>query len=127
MHVDVSERAFEDAIEAGLLQHAQGALGERRDTYLDMQLGGYNQRNAEDYDSNLCLIPRDALDFVLATQTPGVGEADSASRGTGERTVPEASVIRTAEQRRARRAARRNQGHGLPVPARLLSPRKRAE
>ena len=35
MYVDISERAFEDAIEAGLLQHAQGALGERRSSYLD--------------------------------------------------------------------------------------------
>ena len=68
MYVDISERAFEDAIEAGLLQHAQGALGERQSSYLDMKPGGYNKRNAEDYDSNLCLIPRDALDFVLATQ-----------------------------------------------------------
>jgi len=68
MYVDVSERAFEDAIEAGLLQHAQGALGERRSSYLDMKPGGYNQRKSEDYDSNLCLIPCDALDFVLATQ-----------------------------------------------------------
>ena len=68
MYVDVSERALEDAIEAGLLQHAQGALGERRSSYLDMKPGGYNQRTAGDYDSNLCLIPRDALDFVLGTQ-----------------------------------------------------------
>ena len=68
MYVDVSERAFEDAIETGLLEHAQGALGERRSSYLDMKPGGYNQRTAGDYDSNLCLIPRDALDFVLATQ-----------------------------------------------------------
>ncbi len=68
MYVDVSERAFEDAIEAGLLQHSQGALGERRSAYLDMKPGGYNKRNGEDYDPNLCLIARDALDFVLATQ-----------------------------------------------------------
>lgn len=68
MYVDVSEQAFEDAIEAGLLQHAQGALVERRSSYLDMKPGGYNQRNAKDYDSNLCLIPCDALDFVLVTQ-----------------------------------------------------------
>ena len=68
MYVDISERAFEDAIEAGLLQHAQGALGERQSSYLDMKPGGYNKRNAEDYDSNMCLIPCDALDFVLATQ-----------------------------------------------------------
>lgn len=68
MYVDVSERALEDAIEAGLLQHVQGALGERRSAYLDMKPGGYNKRSGEDYDPNLCLIPRDALDFVLATQ-----------------------------------------------------------
>ncbi len=68
MYVDVSERAFEDAIEAGLLQHGQGALGERRSSYLDMKPGGYTRRNSEDYDAKLCLIPRDALDFVLATQ-----------------------------------------------------------
>ncbi len=68
MYVDVSERAFEDAIEAGLIQHSQGALGERRSAYLDMKPGGYIKRNGEDYDSNLCLIVRDALDFVLATQ-----------------------------------------------------------
>ena len=68
MYVDVSEQAFEDAIEAGLLQHVQGELGERRNSYLDTKPGGYNQRKSEDYDANLCLIPRDALDFVLATQ-----------------------------------------------------------
>ena len=40
MYVDVSERAFEDATEAGLLQHAQGAFGERRNSYLDLKPGG---------------------------------------------------------------------------------------
>ena len=68
MYVDVSEQAFEDAIETGLLRHAQGAFGEERSSYLDMKPGGYNKRNSEDYDTNLCLIPRDVLDFVLATQ-----------------------------------------------------------
>ena len=68
MYLDVSERAFEDAIEAGILRHAQGVFGEERSSYLDMKPGGYNKRNSEDYDSNLCLIPRDVVDFVLATQ-----------------------------------------------------------
>lgn len=68
MYVDVSEQAFEDAIETGILRHAQGAFGEERSSYLDMKPSGYNKRDSEDYDSNLCLIPRDVLDFVLATQ-----------------------------------------------------------
>ena len=30
--------------------------------------GGYRKRDAEDYDRTLCLLPRDVVDFVLATQ-----------------------------------------------------------
>ena len=68
MNVDVSERAFEDAIEACLLQHSGGAVAEERASYLDMPPGGYQKCRNEDYDRALCLIPRDVLDFVLATQ-----------------------------------------------------------
>ena len=68
IYVDVSERAFEDAIEAGLLQHTQGSIGEKRSSYLDMTPVSYSKRRSEDYDSALCIIPRDVLDFVLATQ-----------------------------------------------------------
>ena len=68
MNVDVSERAFEDAIEACLLQHREGAIAEERASYLDVTPGGYQRRRDEDYDRALCLIPRDVLDFVLATQ-----------------------------------------------------------
>ena len=68
MNVDVSERAFEDAIEACLLQHSGSAVAEERTSYLDMPPGGYRKRRDEDYDRALCLIPRDVLDFVLATQ-----------------------------------------------------------
>jgi len=50
MTPDISERAFEDAIEAALLR------------------GHYHQRTAEQYDRNLCLLPQDVVDFVLATQ-----------------------------------------------------------
>ena len=73
--VDVSERAFEDAIEVALLQggpdavqHGARVVAEERSSYLYMSPGGYQRRRSEDYDRALCLIPRDALDFVLATQ-----------------------------------------------------------
>ena len=68
MNVDVSERAFEDAIEECLLQHSGGAVAEERASYMDMPPGGYQKRRDADYDRALCLIPRDVLDFVLATQ-----------------------------------------------------------
>ena len=67
MNVDVSERAFEDAIEAALLRR-NGVVAEERYSYEDMPSGGYSKRVSEDYDSVLCLIPRDVIDFVLATQ-----------------------------------------------------------
>ena len=68
MNVDVSERAFEDAIEECLVQHSEDVIAEERATYLDATPGGYHKRRYEDYDRALCLIPRDVLDFVLATQ-----------------------------------------------------------
>ena len=43
-------------------------IAEERASYLDMPPGGYQKRRDEDYDRALCLIPRDVLDFVLATQ-----------------------------------------------------------
>ena len=68
MNVDVSERAFEEAIEACLLQGGEGLLAERGDSSQGMAPGGYRKRRTEDYDRALCLVPRDVLDFVLATQ-----------------------------------------------------------
>ena len=71
--MDISERSFEDAIEQGLLQHgpdAPAAAGMARETlspYGDAP-GGYSRRRPEDYDRTLCLLPRDVVDFVLATQ-----------------------------------------------------------
>ena len=67
MNVDVSERAFEDAIEAVLLR-PEGVVAEEGRSYDDMPPGGYLERGSEDYDRELCLVPRDVLDFVLATQ-----------------------------------------------------------
>ena len=68
MLVDVSEKAFEDAIEACLLQGEKGLIEEEQSSYLDKKPGGYYKRTPEEYDRSLCLIPRDVLDFVLATQ-----------------------------------------------------------
>ena len=67
VNIDVSERAFEDAIEESLVR-AEGVVAEERGIYQDMPPGGYRKRRVEDCDRTLCLIPRDVLDFVLATQ-----------------------------------------------------------
>ena len=73
----ISERAFEDAIEAALLHNGPDEVGgappvasEGRVPYGDdgMQPGGYLKRRPQDYDRTLCLLPNDVLDFVLATQ-----------------------------------------------------------
>ncbi len=71
----VSERSFEEAIECGLLQHGPDACaGDTtavRETplpYGDTLPGGYRKRLPTDYDRALCLIPRDVVDFILATQ-----------------------------------------------------------
>ena len=75
MTPDVSERAFEDAIEAALRRDGpdtpRGAksLRESPPAYGDDPLpGGYRKRRPEDYDRALCLIPTDVVDFLLATQ-----------------------------------------------------------
>jgi len=75
MSPDISERSFEEAIECGLLQHGPdncagdtAAIRETPPPYGDTPPGGYRKRNPEDYDRALCLLPRDVVDFVLATQ-----------------------------------------------------------
>src|SRR5437773_10564492 len=71
--MDISERTFEDAIEQGLLQHGPdepatpGTARETLSPYGDAP-GGYRRRRPEDYDRALCLLSRDVVDFVLATQ-----------------------------------------------------------
>ena len=94
MNVDISERAFEDAIEATLLRHSEGIIAEERASYLDMPPGDYQKRRDEDYDRALCLIPRDVLDFVLATQ-PQEWKRLSQHHGAARRgAVPEEAVVR---------------------------------
>ncbi len=75
MSPEVSERAFEEAIEAALLRHGPDAVGGSAETvreearpFGEAPPGGYRRRRPEDYDRTLCLIPGDVIDFVLATQ-----------------------------------------------------------
>jgi type I restriction enzyme R subunit len=72
---EISERAFEEAIECGLLQHGPDACAgdatavrETPPPYGENRPGGYRRRRREEYDRVLCLLPRDVVDFVLATQ-----------------------------------------------------------
>ncbi len=75
MSPEISERAFEEAVECGLLQHGPdacpGDASAVRETplpYGESPPGGYRKRHRDDYDRALCLLPRDVTDFVLATQ-----------------------------------------------------------
>lgn len=70
---DTSEKNFEASIEASLLrdpfnsgQKDVSALGDAATgAYLS---GGYRRREPSDYDKELCLVPKDVLDFIYATQ-----------------------------------------------------------
>ncbi len=71
----ISERSFEEAIECALLQHGPDACPgdatsvlETPPTFGDAPPGGYHRRGPQDYDRALCLLPKDVVDFVLATQ-----------------------------------------------------------
>jgi type I restriction enzyme R subunit len=77
MTPEISERAFEDAIERALLRYgpdaplrgeSEGELFAPEVPYGETPPGGYRKRRPKDYDRALCLLPRDAVDFVLATQ-----------------------------------------------------------
>ena len=76
MTLQISERAFEEAIECALLRGGPDACPDDATTvresapeFGDEPLpGGYLRRRPEDYDRGLCLIPADVVDFLLATQ-----------------------------------------------------------
>ncbi len=75
MKETVSESSFEAAIEQELLRNGpEGYAGrpvgvqETIPPYGEAVPGGYLKRSSEDYDRALCLIPRDVVDFILATQ-----------------------------------------------------------
>jgi len=75
MSPDISERAFEDVIERVLLQRGPDAtttdvstIDEVAPEYWSALPGGYHKRTSADFDRTLCLVQRDVVDFVLATQ-----------------------------------------------------------
>ncbi|MFC2085767.1 RNA-binding domain-containing protein [Bacteroidota bacterium] len=71
----ISERAFEDAIECALLAGGPNACGadetsvaEPASPFGSFRSGGYRKRHHDEYDRHLCLIQKDLLDFIYATQ-----------------------------------------------------------
>ena len=76
--VTVSERAFEEAIECALLRWGPDACPESGDAVREIPStpygdgflpGGYLRRELRtDYDKDLCLLPQDVIDFIVATQ-----------------------------------------------------------
>ncbi len=76
MTVEVSERSFEEAIERALLRGGPDASLEGATRVREPAApyggepvpGGYLRRSSDDYDRALCLLPRDVIDFLLATQ-----------------------------------------------------------
>jgi len=75
MTPEISEHSFEEEIERVLLEYGPDAYpseaGEIRETvppYGDNLPGSFRKRTPADYDRALCLIPRDVVDFILATQ-----------------------------------------------------------
>ncbi len=76
MTPNISERAFEEAIECALLLHGPdecpGDTTEVRESPspygIEPLPGGYHKRQPEHYNRRLCLIPADVVDFLLATQ-----------------------------------------------------------
>ncbi len=72
--VDISERNFEQTIEATLLASGpdaypggEGVVVEPLEAYENIP-GGYRKRRPEDYNKGFCLDPGTVLDFVYATQ-----------------------------------------------------------
>jgi type I site-specific restriction-modification system R (restriction) subunit len=72
---EISERAFEEAIECGLLAFGPDAcsgdpttLHEDKLPFGSSPAGNYRKRQPTDYDRTLCLLSRDVVDFILATQ-----------------------------------------------------------
>jgi type I restriction enzyme, R subunit len=70
LSVKVSELSFEETIERALIarDHEQHDPAVIYGAVLEGLAGGYHRRELEEYDRKLCLIPRDVLDFIYATQ-----------------------------------------------------------
>ncbi|WP_441001157.1 type I restriction endonuclease subunit R [Fodinibius sp. SL11] len=71
MSQQIREQYLEEDIENVLLQEqveGDRVKEEGKEYTVAGQPGGYCQRTTEDYDKSLCLIPKDVIDFIKATQ-----------------------------------------------------------
>lgn len=75
MSPEISERRLEDDIECALLAYGpdacpgdESAVAEPVAPYGEAVPGGYRRRAYTEYDRHRCLIARDLLDFIYATQ-----------------------------------------------------------
>jgi type I restriction enzyme R subunit len=65
--MDISERSFEETIEAALV--GPPVVSEIGAAPFGLEYGAsYRRRLPTAYDRSLCLIPQDVLDFIYATQ-----------------------------------------------------------
>ena len=124
MTPDISERAFEAAIECALLRDGPdacpgdvAAVRESPPTFGDEPApGGYHRRRPEDYGRALCLLPADVVDFPSGHPAQGVGEARAAPRCRREAALPRPPLARDPRGPRPPRAALRLRA--LPRPLR---------
>ena len=92
MKPPTTEQAFESAIECALLDggpdacpHHQAEVREPSAPYaLSFEPGGYHRRTSADYDRDLGLIPKDVIDFLIASQ-PEEWRRLRQHRGAGHR------------------------------------------
>ena len=100
MTLQISERAFEEAIECALLRHGPDACPDDASAVRESgpefgdepPPGGYLRRRPEDYDRALCLIPTDVVDFL---RFPGTRTATLLVAGAGwGRCTIEAALLR---------------------------------
>src|SRR5688572_24701653 len=123
MTVEISERSFESAIECALLQYGPDACASETSylrvpsvAYGESPPGSYRKRHQEDYDRTLCLLPRDVVDFILATQ---IKEWKQLEQHHGKEAVQEQFLKRLAAEIERRGAlgcaAQRDQGFGREV------------
>ena len=121
MTPDISERAFEEAIEWALLRYGPDAYPDDATTvresapeFGDEPLsGGYLRRRPEDYDRALCLIPTDVVDFLLATQ-PKVWEKLKQHHGADVKPRFLGRLSREIARRGARDVGQDQLGEPLP-------------
>ena len=135
MAPDISERAFEAAIECALLRHGPdacpgdpAAVRESPAAFGDEPApGGYHRRRVGRLRPRALPDPGRRRRLPPGHAVQGVGEARAAPRRRRQAALPRPPLPRDRPPRRPRRAAQRRQGLGLQVPARVLPTRERPQ